>query len=96
MLMPNLMIRTIKLFFKIRLELRNNDPFFNLLMGIGKKSFLWIKKKIMVRIIRFGINMAHILLYQYQKEKKSPKLYFCPKCQKCIFEFPPRDKKIFV
>ena len=48
-----------------------------------------------VRIIGLGINMAHILLYYYQKEIFSPKVYFCPKCQKCTFELPASNKKTF-
>ena len=50
----------------------------------------------MVRIVGLGINMAHILLYYYQKEIFPQKVYFCPKCQKCIFELPASNKKTFV
>ena len=58
-------------------------------LGIKKKSFI-------VRIVGLGINMAHILLYYYQKEISPPKVYFCPKCPKCIFELPASNKKTFV
>ena len=76
--------------------MRSNAPFFDLLTGIGKKMFCGFKKKLLVWIIRLSINIAHILLYQYQKETFPLKLYFCPKCQKCLFELAARNKKIFV